>query len=335
MTIIVTDRFDLNNEGRMGGNGRRYVLHAVKQMIESPETQEGLRLGELVGYWGHSRRELAKKLKLAEVEVVTIDGKPVVMENVPSNRTVAIELDSNTGIIEHTEEVFDTPPGLLVQSMLASNYGGWSWATGGPNSAALGARPRKFYGFDFVKQPNFVSKDKMQAMLESVDASESDIRARLEGHGFDPEGYQPLMESWGRLSEEAATVNDFEIDVMMLEGMLIEQKGANADLERDLEAARAELESAKQNRQQMILEALDAMPIMLTKEQRRAMVNMETPEDSMVFRALLESLSGMDTASLPLGQNRGAGTVKPSQSATKEPSSHAVSFLPPSTPFRR
>lgn len=63
----VTDRFCLYSNARKGRqNGRQYVLSAVKAMLESKETQEGLRLGELFGYYGHGRRQLTGKLEVPE-----------------------------------------------------------------------------------------------------------------------------------------------------------------------------------------------------------------------------------------------------------------------------
>lgn len=333
MPVIVTDEFDLKNEGRIGGNGRRYVLHSVRAMIQSKATQEGLRLREHFGYWGHGRREIADKLKLAEVEVVNINGKPVVLENVPSNVTIALDMDES-GLVSHTEEVLDTPPGLIVQSMLANKVGGWSWATGGSESLHRGgpAYARAYYGSDYVKQPNFVPPARQSAMLESVGAANDQLITALGEHGFDAEGLQPMLESWGRLSETAIEVCNQQLDVMMMEGMLLEAKGEMAELKRDLDAAREEKDKAIERRQQMILEALDTMPLMLTKAQRKALVDMETPEDAQVFRALLESFSSTDIGSLPLGGTQQV-TVKQVGSTGKKPSGHAIDFSHNPNPF--
>ena len=80
----VTDRFCLYSIARKGRqNGRQYVLSAVKTMLESKETQEGLRLGELFGYYGHGRRQLTGKLEVPETSVIMVEGRPVVIDNVP------------------------------------------------------------------------------------------------------------------------------------------------------------------------------------------------------------------------------------------------------------
>ena len=43
----VETSINIHKEGRTGHNGRRYVHHSVKKMLDSAATQEGLRLGEL------------------------------------------------------------------------------------------------------------------------------------------------------------------------------------------------------------------------------------------------------------------------------------------------
>ncbi len=44
-------------------------------MLESKETQEGLRLGELFGYYGHGRRQLTGKLEVPETSVIMVEGR--------------------------------------------------------------------------------------------------------------------------------------------------------------------------------------------------------------------------------------------------------------------
>lgn len=335
MPIVVTDEFDLKNEGRMGGNGRRYVVHAVKAMIKSPATQEGLRLRELYGYFGHGRRELADKLTLPEVEIVMVKGKPVVIENVPSNLTIALDVDDN-GIVSHSEEVLDTAPGLIVQAMIDNHVGGWSWATGGTESLVRGgpAYARTFHGCDYVKQPNFVPLEKQRAMLESAGAGPSDqIAMSLGQKGFDAEALQPMLESWGRLSDKATAASNHQFDIMMMEGMLMEARGNVAELKRDLDEAKEEARKAELERQQLLLEALDNMPLLLTKAQRQSLVDMKTPEDAQVFRALLESFSSTDLNSLPIGKGHSVTVSRPVVPGA-QPSRHAVNFAHEHNPFK-
>lgn len=321
MTRTVTDSFNVYKEGRMGGNGRRYVIHSVRAMLESPATQEGLRLGELYGYFGHGRRQLTGKMRPAEVEVVMINGKPVVIENVPSNRTTAISLDDD-GTIHHTQEVLDTPTGLIVQSMLDSFAGGWSWACEGPSSKVTGDHPRAYYGCDYVLQPNYIPPDRQAAMFESVGVSSQQelIAHNLQNMvGMDGEQVNALLESWSSVSEARRLEDASMYDVMMLEGMLIEAKSHRSELERDLELARQELKESKTSREQMMLEALDTLPVMLTKSQRQALISMQTKEDAQVFKQLLESVAGTPFGTLPLNGRGAPATVKPGATVQEVP----------------
>nr|WP_225312395.1 hypothetical protein [Salmonella sp.]QBM91379.1 hypothetical protein NNIBIDOC_00046 [Salmonella sp.] len=51
-----------------------------------------------------------------------VDGKPVVLENVPSNGTIDISIDGN-GIVTHTQEILDTDTGRIVRGMINSGAG--------------------------------------------------------------------------------------------------------------------------------------------------------------------------------------------------------------------
>ena len=66
----VETSININKEGRSDHNRRRYVHHSVKKMLDSAATQEGLRLGELFGYFGHTARSLSGKMKPAEQEKI-------------------------------------------------------------------------------------------------------------------------------------------------------------------------------------------------------------------------------------------------------------------------
>ncbi len=302
----VETAINIHKEGRSGHNGRRYVQHSVRAMIDSAATQEGLRLGELFGYFGHTARTLSGKMKPDEQEVVMVNGKPVVMQNVPSNRLVAISLDDD-GTLHHTQEILDTPSGNLVSAMIDSNAGGWSWAVTGPRNSA-GDHPQTMYGFDYVAQPNFIPLVRQGAMLDSVG---EEVITRL---GMDRDGYSAMLDSWAQASEARHIEEASLYDIMMLDGMLIEERNSSALLKRDLEAAREEARQAAQTRQEAMMDALENYPVMLTKEQRRAIASMATPEDALIFRQFLDSLSRSDLGSLPLGGKREPQTAAvPSQ----------------------
>lgn len=324
MPVRVDDSFNINKEGRMGGNGRRYVLHAVRNMLESPATQEGLRLGELYGYFGHGIRQATNKMRPSELEVVMLNGKPVAIQNVPSNRTVQISIDDD-GTVHHTQEILDTPSGQIVQSMIDSGAGGWSWACSGATSGGADY-PNSFFGFDYVNQPNFVPLDRQRAMFESVgvDSVDALIAYNLQQRGIECD--KAFLDSWNQIAIASEATQNAELDVFMLSGMLLESKGSAHNLKTDLEAARAELAEREKQRETLILESLDQFPVMLSAEQRRAMAAMNTPEDAMIFRQFLESVSGIQLSSLPLGAGDRVTSVPRATSSPKKLPAGSVIF---------
>lgn len=139
-------------------------------------------------------------------------------------------------------------------------------------------------------------------MLDSVG---EEVITRL---GMDRDGYSAMLDSWAQASEARHIEEASLYDIMMLDGMLIEERNSSALLKRDLEAAREEA------RQEAMMDALENYPVMLTKEQRRAIATMATPEDAQIFRQFLDSLSRSDLGSLPLGRKREPQTAAvPSQ----------------------
>lgn len=103
----VTDRFSLIDKVRRftPQNDRNYLLRSVRDTLSSNENIERMQLGEMFGYYGHGRRAAyyakAGRLNLPEYAIVMVDGKPVQLENVPSNRTLEVGVDDN-GIVTHT-----------------------------------------------------------------------------------------------------------------------------------------------------------------------------------------------------------------------------------------
>lgn len=111
----VTDRFSLIDKIRRftPQNDRNYLLRSVRETFASLETKERIQLGEMFGYYGHGRRAAyygkTGRLNLPEFAVVMIDGKPVTLENVPSNRTLEVSVDDN-GIVTHVQEILEQTP---------------------------------------------------------------------------------------------------------------------------------------------------------------------------------------------------------------------------------
>ena len=312
----VTDRFDLFNDGRkLSANKRRYIVQAVQKMIANAQTQELLRVGEAYGFYGHQPRQRAGKLSIGETEVLKINGQMVVVENVPSNRTKVIEC-SDEGIITHTEEVFDTFTGRIIDSLIRSGVGGWSWATGGRDNRRTGGDSitTSYHGMDYVWQPNYLSLDHPAMMMESTER-EGMLLESLYGNGFDEESAQEILNSLNNQNVSPEHVAELEHEVMYLESI-------NYELEQKVKSQ----ESATA----MLLEAAKSLPFYLTDEQTAALSSLSTDHDRQVVSAMFESVADPKLASLPAGKTENV-FVRPKGHGTKL--TNDINFGEPSRRF--
>ncbi|WP_419238293.1 hypothetical protein ACN08P_23500 (plasmid) [Photobacterium leiognathi subsp. mandapamensis] len=286
----VTDKFNLFNDGRkLSANHRNYILSAVKEMISSPRTQELLRLGEAYGYYGHQNRKRANKLDLSETEVINVNGKPVVVENVPACRTTDITVDES-GVVTHTQEVLDTPTGRLVDDLIKSSAGGWSWATGGRDTAEASIT-RSYHGMDYVLQPNYISLNHPAMMLESIGERDDMILESFMHSGLDEDSAKHAL-NYIKVSSTQDALVDLEHEAMILESKLREQQTIIDELTQKVES--------HQQKDQMLLEALDSLPIFVTEDQRRAILSMATEDEKNVVTAMFESVGNGKMTTLPL-----------------------------------
>lgn len=283
----VSDRFSLFNHGRaIGANKRSYAVKAVQQLFASEAVREALRLGEAYGYYGHQPRQRAGKLTLGETEVINIGGKPVVVENVPSNRTVSIACGDD-GVVSHTEEFLDTETGRIAKSLHGSKAGGWSWATGGRDSAS-NAIATSFHGVDYVLNPNYLSLDHPAMMLESADQRNDMLLESLQSiGGFDTNSAANIVDSFNKpVGIAPEIITELEGDKMYLEGV-------NMELQSKLD------EETKFR--EMMLESLNKLPFYMTEEQKTALTSLNNQHDFDVVNAMFESMGAKPMGDLPTG----------------------------------
>lgn len=303
----VTDRFSVVDTIRRytPQNMRKYILKSVNDTFNDPQVQECISLGQMYGYYGHGRRAMhyAKTgdLTLPEVSVVMVDGKPVTLTNVPSNRTLSVSIDDN-GVVTHTQEILDTDPGQIVTGMESSRAGGWSWVTGGDDKPARSV-VTGFYGFDYVTTPNYISLDRASLMLESAGTRSEVMIAGLMESGFSANAATDLCHHFEALREDQAMfeavqhAGHLESQMWMLQGQLAEMQARVSEQNAMLESAG---ELAK-TRRRIMRETLNSLPVFLSKEQRQALLRMESEEDIQVLSAMLESAAGNMSSSLPIG----------------------------------
>lgn len=302
----VTDRFSLVDTIRRHTpqNERNYILKSVRETLNSPRVKEHIQLGEMYGYYGHGRRALQyaknRSLNLPEVSVVMVDGKPVTLTNVPSNRTLAVDVDDN-GIVTHTQEILDTEPGKIVQAMESSNAGGWSWATSGDDGSF--SVVSGFFGFDYVTTPNYISLDRKSLMMESNGTrSEAVITALING-GYSENAATDLCHHFEKMRGDQAMFEAVERNGY-LESQLWAMQGRMEEMQARIADQNAMLESTGEQavkRRRIMRETLDKLPLFISREQRQALMRMESEEDVQVLAGMLESVAGNVTSTLPLG----------------------------------
>lgn len=315
---VVTDSFSLvdNIRKHTPHNGRKYIVSAVRATLESPEVKERIALGEMFGYYGHTNRALYHKetgsLDLPESCTVTIDGQKIVLMNVPSNRTLEIEIDDNA-IVTHTQELLDTDPGRIVDGMERSQAGGWSWATKGGDYATM-AMVNGYSGMDYVGTPNYVSLNRNHAMMESVGNIEQWRIDSLINAGYSQGGasellaHMVLMQRDHMMLESAHRLADYETQNLVLQGRMLEMQEA-------MRQQIAMLESASQiqsRRQELLQSAHRHLPVFMTDKQKTALLNMATPDDLVEVTAMFESINGGGLQTLPLGRHQQTEAAPPS-----------------------
>ncbi|TMO87664.1 hypothetical protein [Pseudoalteromonas ruthenica] len=329
---IITSTFNIFEHGRTTHNNRPYLLKAVKRIIDHPRTQEALKNGELFGYFGHGKRALSNKLNPEEVEVATINGKPVVLEQVPACYCVALSVDDE-GNVTHSEQLIDTEPGRVVDAMEASGAGGWSWATQGSPNNITG-----FGGFDYVKVPSYLSKEKQALMMESVGAESIDslMLDNLHKAGIDEQSSQLLLESWNGKPAESPEVVESHFTALMLESMLEERTQLHTQEVGELKAENERLEGALEERSKLMMEAIESLPVLMSDQQRKA-AKLESVEDLAEVKLMFESLT--DAArTLPLGSDDGGHLMVNTEGKSSREHTHNndyINFNDSGNPFKQ
>ena len=307
MGEIIKCNFNLFNEGRKyTGHHRNYILESAVKVCYAPETREGIRLREKLGYLGHGRREIARKLQLAEVEPVKLpDGSVIIVENIPSNITTFFEVNKD-GNVEHHQEILETAPGKVVAGLNSSKVGGFSWACGGVDGGAVGAtRITNFHGFDYVMNPGFA--DNRGYILENADGKTRDmILESICKAGVTDTDAERYLNSW---------VASAQLRVMELEDQL-EQAAIYEDAIREeldgkateidtIRKALADEAAAKDARKKLILECAGKSVIVVPEKVVEAMLSMSGEADFFEILGFFESASRVNLETLPLpGQDK-------------------------------
>jgi hypothetical protein len=150
--MIIESKFNIRNNNRPdGGNGRKYQLDNVQEVVE--RAQWAVDKKQMFGYYGHPNTLLLKET----------------LQNQPSN--VCTNLRLNGDIVEHTQQILETDTGKVVAALHKAGAGGWSWRAGGSDGGRHSATTLKeIAGFDYVHQPSFT------AITESIEDREEELK---------------------------------------------------------------------------------------------------------------------------------------------------------------
>lgn len=152
ITYNLTDR-----ERSYTGNERNFNLKQIAKVINSPETQERVRLRDMLGYYGHWAR--------TRFGMYPNEGDAV-QQIEPAIVTTFLEAD-NDGTIRHKAEFLGTKAGRIAEQLFKSRTGGFS--------SAIDENKPVFFGFDYVLNPNFSGNRGYELALDSI--GKTDIKA--------------------------------------------------------------------------------------------------------------------------------------------------------------
>lgn len=320
----VKETFNIHDDGRKHNPApQSYLLASLKSVFNSSETKERIKLNEANGFYGHSIRQLTNKIDPSETEIISVDGKDVKVDVVPAVRTVSLDID-DAGNVTHEQEFLDNDMGRTALKLYEQGTGGFSWAmSGAKGMGKVKSVAKKFFGFDFVLQPNFLAKDRQQTLFASMTEDDTQaLLASLESQGVSNERAQELM---SLIANEDAQENDLqEIIVAHLitdnEQLTDSLQSSTEKFEKQLNDIQAEvsandekhqallaskdksLEDANAKRQQqneMLLSALDNSPFLINDEQKQAILNIDEEGNLAIVENLFASMSQTSLDHLP------------------------------------
>jgi hypothetical protein len=160
--------YNVRERGRkFRGQDRCFDTAALASLINSPEVQEKVRHGDMLGYFGHWPR---KKFGMEPQEGGILDGKvvslPVALKTVELSATP-------DGTITHRAQFLDTNEGRIAQRLYESKSGGFSSAIT-PLPGTMPIIPKGFFGFDYVYEPNYTTNRGHKVILDGVEVEVDD-----------------------------------------------------------------------------------------------------------------------------------------------------------------
>ncbi len=189
------------------GQERNFDTAAAERLLNGPAVQERIRLGDMTGYFGHWPRV---QFGLDPAEGGIVSGKQVSLE--PCVRTTFLKAYPN-GDVEHEQEFLDTTSGKIAERIYGSNAYGFSSAIDAKRLGAIQV-PTGFFGFDFVKEPNYSANRGYVVALDGVIDSEDVLDAVAERND--------LFDTVNRMLDEQAAAH--QMTLVTLDSVLLENE---------------------------------------------------------------------------------------------------------------
>ncbi|MCX4030386.1 hypothetical protein [Spartinivicinus marinus] len=315
----VTCTFNIFENGRSySGKERGYVLDNFKKIIDSPETQERLKLREMVGYVGHGIRELTNKLFPGETDVAKLDsGKEIVIKAIPACVCTELNIDDE-GNVTHSQEILDNEEGKTLLGLHNSKVGGFSIAARGSETGA-NTFLNQISGFDYVINPNFANN--RGYVLDSTAEEKPNFAAILDAikqTGVNEEDAENRLQQWFDSVELSYNQNQMYFhELVKLQALYDHLNQEQTTLVNDNDTLKQTIEKEAQQRQSLFAEFAKNSPVVITDAVANALVNPSTVEDLEPLKALLDNATKIDGKQLPLKRSK----------RSQEPPSPTPSFL--------
>ena len=145
---------------------------------------------------------------------------------------------------------------------------------------------RKFFGFDWVRQPNFIPKHRLQGLMSSA-TSQSDANAML---------ISSFTDSGCTTEEAQSRVDAFNQPV--------------ADDDTLAEVALSALVERESKREQLLSSVIDKSLFFVTPSQKEALLRC-SPEDKPELEQLFSAMQNTDVSKYPVGN--AAFDIQPNQ----------------------
>ena len=240
--------YSLTNRGYQhnGENRNDLDIKATINLIRSPQVQELVKKGGILGYYGHQIRQL---LGLNPPETAIIDGREIRIE--PAVKTTWLEVD-NDGNVTHQQYFFENDAGEHAYRQYKAGVGGFSSAFYSPYHNGKRV-PESFYGFDFVLRPNY-DDNRGNGMFDSLDSTADVLQKQyLESS---------VLAMYNHIHQCAVNyqISDFHQKRAEAAEIALQQELARQEKRRQrmLERKRQEIEQEKQVRLEYLL---DSMPL--------------------------------------------------------------------------